>query len=116
MMDGWQEYLCLKRLSTTEYELSVRRYEILGEVFDYTDEGGEVTLPTEIGGGKVLDHDGEYIFGGTLEISEIDGFVKFSRPDQVEIIEWLNKVYWMYDSVLERITEILRTSKPTFPR
>ena len=47
MTGSWNEYLCLERLSTTKYQLSIRGYEVLGEVSDYTDEDGKLTLPTE---------------------------------------------------------------------
>ena len=58
--DTWTEYLCLEKLKKG-FELTIRGYEILGQLSDYTDDDGNEDLPDEIYGEKVSNYDNEYI-------------------------------------------------------
>ena len=66
MASVWDEYLCLRKVSETEYELSVRAYEVLAEGWDYYDEETEgYDLPDEINGKGVVGFVDEWIVGGS---------------------------------------------------
>ncbi len=76
MVSTWNTYLCIERISDSEYKLCVRGYEILCEVYDYQKEIGKEddedfdiyeNLPETYNGMEVRGvEDGEYIVGGDL--------------------------------------------------
>jgi hypothetical protein len=95
MSSSWSEYLCLERKSSSTFELSIRGYEFIGEIRDYSDEDGEENLPDQIDGKTVVGTVDEYVVGGNLvPITDDQETVEFSQPDQVEVIEWLKSVSW----------------------
>jgi hypothetical protein len=55
MASSWKEHLCLRRLEYRLFELSVCKYECLGEASDYADEDGNMNLPDQIDGKTVAD-------------------------------------------------------------
>ncbi len=76
MVSTWNTYLCIERISDSEYKLCVRGYEILCEVYDYQKEIGKEddedfdiyeNLPETYYGMEVRGvEDGEFIVGGDL--------------------------------------------------
>jgi antitoxin component YwqK of YwqJK toxin-antitoxin module len=72
MVSTWEEYLCVERISQktwnakVEFELSIRSYEVLGEIFEFQDEEGNLNLPDEIEGALVVGSSEEYVIGGNL--------------------------------------------------
>ena len=109
MTGSRDEYLCLENLSDSKYELSIRGYEVLGEVRNFMDDDGEISLPDEIDGIEVVSNDGEYIFGGTLVMTSDDyGEVEFTDSQHKDVSDWLEWVNWDSDNIRK---EIMKLSK-----
>ena len=95
----WQEFLVLEKLSDTEFLLDIRGWDYLGEVgvgeFDFEeDEHGDMIVPEEINGKYIGSVEDGFVYGGELVKREFEGEVKFTRPDQDEVICWLKSVGW----------------------
>ena len=106
--DTWTEYLCLKKLKKG-FELTIRGYEILGQLSDYTDDDGNENLPDEINGEKISNYDNEYIYGSNLVINaDDDGSVKFINPNEDDVREWLESVDWFGENLISDIEEIIK--------
>src|SRR5690349_4529686 len=58
--DLWEEYLCIEQNADGTVTLSSRAHEGLAETFEYTDEDGEIHLPSHIEG-KAVGVEGQYI-------------------------------------------------------
>jgi len=107
MTGSRDEYLCLENLSDSKYELSIRGYEVLGEVRNFMDDDGEISLPNEIDGIEVVSNDGEYIFGGTLVMTSDDyGEVEFSDSQHKDVSDWLEWVNWDSDNIRKEIMKL----------
>ena len=106
--DTWTEYLCLEKLKKG-FELTIRGYEILGQLSDYTDDDGNENLPDEINGEKISNYDNEYIYGSNLVINaDDDGSVKFINPNEDDVREWLESVDWFGENIISDIEEIIK--------
>ena len=107
MTGSRDEYLCLENLSDSIYELSIRGYEVLGEVNNFMDEDEKISIPEEIDGVEVFYNDGEYIFGETLVMTSDDyGEVRFSDPKDKEVSDWLKSVGWDDDTIKKEIIKL----------
>jgi len=106
--DTWTEYLCLEKLKKG-FELTIRGYDILGQLSDYTDDDGNENLPDEINGEKISNYDNEYIYGSNLVINaDDDGSVKFINPNEDDVREWLESVDWFGENIISEIEEIIK--------
>ena len=106
--DTWTEYLCLEKLKKG-FELTIRGYDILGQLSDYTDDDGNENLPDEINGEKISNYDNEYIYGSNLVINaDDDGSVKFINPNEDDVREWLESVDWFGENIISDIEEIIK--------
>lgn len=106
--DTWTEYLCLEKLKKG-FELTIRGYDILGQLSDYTDDDGNENLPDEINGEKISNYDNEYIYGSNLVINaDDDGSVKFINPNEDDVREWLESVDWFGENLISDIEEIIK--------
>ena len=103
----WQEFLVLEKLNATEFLLDIRRWDYLGEVGDLEeDKDGEPIMPEEIDGKLVAYVDDGFAYGGDLVKSGgEEGEVKLTRPDQGEIIRWLEGVMWHDEDVIKALAE-----------
>ena len=91
MLCMWTEYLCLQKLENSNYELSVRGYQILDDLQKYYDEDLDIfDIPKEIDGWPVVKVEGEYIVGGLL-LNHSDDIlpIEFTSTDDPDLIEWL---------------------------
>ena len=90
----WTQYLCICKLSNGNFELSVRKYDVIGDPSDYSDDNGDnYSEPSEINGKKVVGVEDGYIVGGDL-ISDYDDTVEFKYlPDQV-VTDYLIQIDW----------------------
>ena len=89
----WNEYLCIERRSQTSFLLSVRGYDVLGEVTEYTNDDGKIDLPDTIDGNDVHGIEDMYVVGGYLSPRFDDDFV-FSDPGHDDVDKWLISVDW----------------------
>ena len=95
MASVWVEYLCVRKVSETEHELSVRAYEILAEGWAYYDEEAEdYDLPDEINGKAIVGFVDEWIVGGSLIETEAFKSLTFSDLNDPEITQWFEEVKW----------------------
>ena len=91
------------------FELTIRGYDILGQLSDYTDDDGNENLPDEINGEKISNYDNEYIYGSNLVINaDDDGSVKFINPNEDDVREWLESVDWFGENLISDIEEIIK--------
>jgi len=101
MASVWDEYLCVRLVSETEHELSVRAYEILGESEAYYDEETEdYDLPDEINGKTVVGFVDEWIVGGALIETEAFKSLVFSDLNHPEVTQWFEEVNWSASAVM----------------
>ena len=106
--DTWTEYLCLEKLKKG-FELTIRGYDILGQLSDYTDDDGNENLPDEINGEKISNYDNEYIYGSNLVINaDDDGSVKFINPNEDDVRDWLESIEWFEENIISDIEEIIK--------
>ena len=104
MASVWDEYLCLRKVSETEYELSVRAYEVLAEGWDYYDEESEdCDLPDEINGKAVVGFVEEWIVGGSLIETETFKSLIFSDLTHLDVTQWFDEVKWNTSSVMSAL-------------
>ena len=110
MASTWSEYLCLERKTWSNFELSIRGYELLAERTEYEDEDGEVNLPDEIDGNVVMGTEDEYGIGGSLVHHSDDyGTVEFTNPDENDVSEWLKSVDRSDDETKFKIVDIWKS-------
>lgn len=101
MASVWDEYLCIRKVSETEHELSVRAYEVLAEGCDYyNDETEEHDLPDEINGKSVVGFVDEWIVGGSLIETEAFKSLSFSNLDHPNVRQWFERVQWDISAVM----------------
>ena len=95
-VDCGGEYLCLRRISESKYELSLREYEILGDIRDYCDDNGEENIPDFIDGKKVIHGEGyDLVLGGDLVIQKLHIVpITFFEPNFNDISIFLNEFDW----------------------
>jgi hypothetical protein len=100
LASSWEEHLCLRRLKHGLYELSLRRWEFLGEYGDYADEDGE--LPETIDGKAVASVEDGYICGGDLVFASEDDedVVRFRDANSPFVAAWLQSKHWRSSEVL----------------
>jgi hypothetical protein len=107
----WQEFLVLEKLGDTEFLLDVRGWDYLGEVgvgeFDFKkDKYDEIIVPEEINGKFIRNVEDGFVYGGELVKSGGEqGEVKFTRPEQDEVIRWLKDVMWHDEDVIKTLAE-----------
>ena len=104
----WQEFLVLEKLNDREFQLDIRRWDCLGEIGELgfeEDEMGELIVPEEINGKLIGEIEDGFVYGGELVSSQNEGEVKFTRPDQDEIIRWLKDVRWHDEDVIKVLAE-----------
>ena len=101
MASVWNEYLCVRKVSEMEHELSVRAYEILAEGWAYYDEESEVyDLPDEINGKAIVGFVDEWIVGGSLIETEAFKSLTFSDSNGPEVTQWFEEVKWSKSAVM----------------
>lgn len=104
MTSVWNEYLCLRKVSETEHELSVRAYEILAEGWTYYDEETEdYDLPDEINGRTIIGFVDEWIVGGSLIETEAFKSLNFSDLDHPEVTQWFDEIKWNTPNVMSAL-------------
>ena len=106
-VSSWNEYLCLQRLSSNEFEISVCGYEILGERDAYyNEENDEFELPETIDGKSVVTIEDEWVVGGNL-VNHSDELMplRFRTEEVADLIVWLKDANWYSDGVMEKIRE-----------
>ena len=104
----WQEFLVLEKLSDREFQLDIRGWDCLGEIGELgfeEDEMGELIVPEEINGKLIGEIEDGFVYGGELVSRQNEGEVKFTRPDQDEIIRWLKDVRWHDEDVIKVLAE-----------
>ena len=103
----WEEFLVLEKLNATEFLLDIRRWDYIGEVGDLEeDKDGEPIMPEEIDGKKIVYVEDGFAYGGELVKSGgEEGEVKFTRPDQDEVVCWLKSVNWYDADVIKVLSE-----------
>jgi len=105
-VSSWNEYLCLRRLSSNEFEISVCGYEILGERDAYyNEESDEFELPETIDGKPVVTIEDEWVVGGNL-VNHSDELMplRFMAEEVDGLIVWLKDANWYSDAVIEKIS------------
>ena len=104
MASVWDEYLCLRKVSETEHELSVRVYEVLAEGWDYYDEETEgYDLPDEINGKGVVGFVDEWIVGGSLIETEAFKSLLFKDLNHPDVAQWFEEVEWNTSAVMSAL-------------
>ena len=104
MASVWDEYLCLRKVSETEYELPVRAYEVLAEGWDYCDEETEgYDLPDEINGKGVVGFVDEWIVGGSLIETEAFKGLLFKDLNHPDVTQWFEEVKWNTSAVISAL-------------
>jgi len=106
-VSSWHEYLCLQRLSSNEFEISVCGYEILGERDAYyNEESDEFELPETIDGKSVVAIEDEWVVGGYL-VNHSDELMplRFRTEEIDDLIDWLKYAKWYSDDVIEKIRD-----------
>ena len=79
MVSWWTLFLCRESLNDG-FQLSVRRYEILGEYEEhYDDEKEEYIVPDQIDGKNVVGVEEYFVVGGDLLLEEEYGESEFFR-------------------------------------
>ena len=104
MASVWDEYLCLRKVSETEHELSVRAYEVLAESWDYYHEESEdYDLPDEINGKAVVGFVDEWIVGGSLNETEVFKSLVFRDLTHPDVTQWFDEVKWNTSAVMSAL-------------
>ena len=104
MASVWDEYLCLRKVSETEHELSVRAYEILAEGWAYFDEESEdYDLPDEMNGKAIVGFVDEWIVGGSLIETEAFKSLAFSDLNHPKVTQWLEEAKWSTSKVTSEL-------------
>jgi len=112
MTGSWTEYLCLRKLSSNRFELSVRGFQILGEIKDYYDERSDTySYPDKINGWSVRGAEGEYVVGH-LMVNQSDEImpIEFSSVDEPEVMEWLSYPKKYDDKIINDIRSHIEKS------
>lgn len=106
----WNTYLCLERLSEDKYEISIRSYEYLCEIYDIReelniewDEDFDMNehLPYTYNGKKVVEvADGSLVMGGDLEkcYEPDDEVCIFTKDNPDPIKDYLISNDWPSDN------------------
>ena len=111
MASTWNEYLCLKRITDDELELSNRMYEGLGEADEfYNEELEDYILPDSINGDLVAGMNDGIIFGGELICWDDEQVIKFSDLNSFQVRSWLKVNGYDYKDVAKMISEAEATS------
>ena len=104
MASVWDEYLCVRKVSETEHELSVRAYEILAEGWAYFDEESEdYDLPDEINGKAIVGFVDEWIVGGSLIETEAFKSLIFRDLTHPAVTQWFEEVNWSTSAVMSAL-------------
>jgi len=104
MASVWDEYLCIRKVSETGHELSVRAYEILAEGWAYYDgETEDYDLPDEINGKAIVGFVDEWIVGGSLIQTEAFKSLNFSALDHPEVTQWFDEIKWNTPDVMSAL-------------
>ena len=105
-VSSWNEYLCLQRLSSDEFEISVCGYEVLGERDAYYDEeSDEYKLLETIDGKEVVAIEDEWVVGGNL-VNHSDELMplRFGIEEVDDLIAWLGDANWYSDDIMRKIS------------
>lgn len=110
MASSWTEYLCLERIDEENYTLSVRGYEVLGELIDFYDEDiGDYKVPSEIDGSEVVRCEEGYIVGGELSIvNESYSPFQFNASGPTDMPNWLTHVARWDLSIIQKVYAAIR--------
>lgn len=110
MASWWNEFLCLHFLPFGGHCIDIRSYEVVGEVADFVDEFGEVKLPEEFAGERVVGvEDGLVVTDRLVPHSDeypIYEFEEFSRTE-FESLFGAQHHEWCKDETIELIEEVL---------
>jgi hypothetical protein len=114
MTASWTEYLCFQRMEDNRFELSIRGYEILGEVREFVmaddnleDDDYEFELPKEIEGQAVAGIEGEYIVGHALvNHSDEHWPISFANPSDGELRDWLDYADWDTEKIRTSLSKL----------
>lgn len=102
LASSWHEYLCVRKLEHGLFELSLRRYECLGEFEAFSDEDGN--LPVEIDGKNVVSVEDGYVFGGELQVwDDLNDAVTFRSSGSKVLKEWLASKRWPITEVVAEL-------------
>jgi hypothetical protein len=110
MVSSWTEYLCLERADEENYTLSVRGYEVLGELSDFYDEEiGDHRIPSAINGSEVVRCEDGYVLGGKLSITN-DALPPFHFKvlGPTHMPNWLTQVARWDVSVVQKVYDAIR--------
>lgn len=112
MISMWTEYLCLQKLDDSNYELSIRGYQILDDLQKYYDEEMDTfDIPKEIDGWPVVKVEGEYIVGGPLLNHSDDIWpIEFESTDDPNVVEWLNDAGKNDKHIIDHINSVITES------
>ena len=105
-VSSWNEYLCLQRLSSDEFEISVCGYEVLGERDAYYDEeSDEYKLLETIDGKEVVAIEDEWVVGGNL-VNHSDELMplRFGIEEVDDLIAWLGDANWYSHDIMRKIS------------
>lgn len=92
LASSWTEHICLRQLEHGLYELSERKWDVLGEANQYCNEDGELELPETIDGKVVVSVEDGYICGGELLYANddvMDDRVLFRDLNSPSVTDWL---------------------------
>ncbi len=118
MASTWEEYLCIERVSQNtrydkkKFELSIRSYEVLGEIVDFQDEEGNLNLPDEIEGKFIVGSWEENVIGGNLiPRSDEYGQVRFTDFQHKDVSDWLDLANWNSNKIRKELKKLSKLEK-----
>ena len=105
MISWWTLYLCYEELKDG-LQLSVCRYEVLGEYEDYFDEtADDYVVPDEIDGKAVVGVEEYFVVGGNLELDEEHGVSEVcGNLTDEEAATFVNATPFDWDKILTKLT------------
>jgi hypothetical protein len=94
VLDAWTEALCLERHADGTITLSSRSHEVLAEDTAFWGEDGELHLPAEIHGEKVVGTEGDYVIGEKLLPHDDDAMITIDADEYEDALFWLEQRGW----------------------
>ena len=95
--ETWTEYLCLRKLSEQNYELSIQRHRVLAEASQYRNK----KMPKSIKGKIVKGIEHNQVIGKDLLMLEgkkapiqFDHFSPHIAMQWLQQVDWFNKAVW----------------------
>ena len=114
LSSSWNEFLCVEKIQSDQWEFTIRTYEVLSECDEYSsydEEGNEVEsieLPETIDGKKVIGVEDDLIVGGDLNLVNdgddpwTSGPILAKNKNEKELIEFLENNNWEL-SLLDKV-------------